>query len=70
MRSIRANERGLLDGEDYGALIVEFKEQKKIAQVYNAFGLRKIGGCGIRVSSTLAEDLGLKLEDKVNLYKE
>lgn len=68
MRTIRANERGLLDGQDYGDLVVEFEGQKKPAQVYNAFGMRVIGGCGVRVSSTLAEDLGLKLEDKVRLY--
>lgn len=68
MKAVKANEKGLLDGQDYGELIVKFKGQKKYAQVYNAFGMRVIGGCGVRVSSTLAEDLGLKLEDKVRLY--
>ena len=67
MRTIRANERGLLDGQDYGNLVVEFEGHKKHSQVYNAFGMRVIGGCGVRVSSTLAEDLGLKLEDKIQL---
>lgn len=67
-KTVRANERGLLDGQDYGDLIVEYEGLKKVAQVYNAFGMRCIGGCGIRVSSTLAEDLELKLEDKVKLY--
>lgn len=68
MKTIRANEKGLLDGQDYGDLVVEFEGQKKSAQVYNAFGMRGIGGCGVRVSSTLAEDLGLNLEHKVRLY--
>ena len=49
-------------------MIVEFEGQKVPVQVYNAFGMRAIGGCGIRVSSTLAKDLGLKLEDRVKLY--
>lgn len=68
MRAIRANERGLLDGQNYGDLVVEFKEKERSAQVYNAFGMRSIGGCGLRISSTLAGDLGLKLEDKVKIY--
>lgn len=69
VRIFRANERGLLDGQDYGELVVNFEEHKKFAQVYSAFGVRGIGGCGVRVSSILAEDLGLKLEDEVRLYK-
>lgn len=70
MKTINANERGLLDGQDYGRLIIEFGEQSVSAQAYNAFGMRAIGGCGIRVSSTLAEELGLRLEDRVKLIKE
>lgn len=67
-KTIRANERGLLDGQDYRKLVVEFGVEKKFVQVYNAFGMRGIGGCGVRVSSTLAEDFGLKLENEVKLY--
>jgi len=68
MRIIIANELGLSDGQDYENLIVEFEGHKKPAIVYNAFGMSAIDGCGVRVSSTLAENLGLKLEDKVKLY--
>lgn len=65
---VRANEKGLLDGQDYGDVVVEFRGHKKSAQVYNAFGPKCMKGCEVRVSSTLAEDLGLKLEDKIKLY--
>jgi len=67
-RVVRANEKGLLDSQNYGDVVVEFEGHKKSAQVYNAFGPKCMKGCEVRVSSTLAEDLGLKLEDKVKLY--
>lgn len=67
INTIKANEKGLLDGQNYGDLNVEFNGQEKSAQVYNAFGMKSIGGCGVRISSILAEDLGLKLEDRVKI---
>ncbi len=68
MRVINANEKGLLDSQDYGNLIIEFKDKKKIAEVYNAGGTKAMSGCCIRISSILAEDLGLTLDDRVKLY--
>ena len=59
--------KGLMDGQDFGQVVVEYNGARLPAQVYNAFGMRSIGGCGIRVSSILAEELGLKLEDQVRL---
>jgi hypothetical protein len=53
----------------YGDLLVEYNGHTKDAQIYNASGVEGIGGCGVRVSSALAEELGLKLEDKVRLFR-
>ena len=66
---MNANNKGLLDGQEYGSVVLEFNEQTQSARVYNVFGIRSVGGCGIRVSSILAESLGLKLEDRVKIFR-
>ena len=48
-------------------MAVEYGDKSINAQVYNGFGDRAIGGCGIRVSSKLAEDLGLVRGERVVL---
>jgi len=69
LKVVGANSKGLLDGQDFGNLNVGYDGKMISAQVYNAFGERSLGGCGIRISSILADDLKLKLEDKVSLSK-
>lgn len=69
IQSIRALDKGLLDSQNYGKLFVQSGEIKKTAQIYNASGMRAIGGCGIRISSILAEDLELKIGDIISLRK-
>ena len=65
---INASKRGLLDGQDYGRLNVGYKGRVISALVYNAFGLRSVSDDeGIRISSILAEDLGVGESDRVEL---
>lgn len=61
--------RGLLDGNEYEGLIIEYENRQIRAKPYNAHGLKKgINGCGVRISSILAEELNLSLGDRVKLY--
>ncbi len=61
--------RGFLDGLDYGDVIVSCGEKYQTANVYNASGSHGFDGPAIRVSSKLANSIGLELEDKVLLEK-
>lgn len=56
-----------LDGQDYGRLEISDNGKTESAQVYNAFGTRACGGCGVRISSTLAEELGINLGDTIKI---
>lgn len=69
MRVIKSNQKGLLDGQMYDDVCLEYMGRSVNAQVYNAFGERGFRGNRIRVSSMLAEELKLSLFDKVLLRK-
>ena len=68
-RLLKRRELGLLDGVDYGDVILSYDGKSQTANVYNASGSRGFDGPAIRVSSKLADCLGLELEDKVVLEK-
>jgi hypothetical protein len=64
---IAGNALGLDDGQDFGDVIVIHGDREQPAHVYNAFGVRAIGGPGIRLSRPLAASLGIKRGDTVVL---
>lgn len=68
LKIMHQNKNGLLDGQDFGEVTLSFMEKRASAQVYNAFGSKSIGGCGVRISSILAEDFGAELEDTIILH--
>jgi len=68
MEVIEKSEEGLRDGQKFGFADVQFGENIRKVEVYNAFGMKSSGGCGVRASSALADELGLELGSKVRLY--
>ncbi len=55
--------------QDYGSIAVEYADRIRQAKVYNAFGPMSTGSPdGIRISSALADYLGVHLEDKIKLH--
>lgn len=70
-RTVLRNTEGLTTDTDYGMVRIVFEGNQAYAQVYNAFGKLSVGfeGPRVRISSKLANELGLAEGSEISLSK-
>lgn len=70
-RAALRNTEGLTGDTDYGMVRIVYEGNQAYAQVYNAFGKLSvgIGGPGVRISSKLANELGLVEGNEISISK-